>query len=86
MDHVVGVPADEPPVGRQQDENREPPGGEVLLVAKILVGGDDSRETLCLGAPQQITILQRTPTAFEGRDNLVGGEKAAQRHRRALVE
>jgi len=52
------VPANETPAGGRQHQHRELTRRHVLLVAEILVGGDDGRKTADFRRTQQVAILQ----------------------------
>lgn len=50
------------------------PSGEVLLIAEVLVSGDQKIETFSLGAIEQISVLKAAPAHFDNRSNFVRSE------------
>src|SRR5436189_5536525 len=77
--------ADFQPVGCGKNENCQPSPLQVLLIPEILVRGDQGVE-LPFSGGEQLTVLDVGPSHFERGSNLVWGETAAERHRRALIE
>lgn len=74
------------PTGGGQYDDGDFSTCKVLLISKILVGGDQNRKAVLFGLLQQLTIFQMVPAQLEGRSDLVGGEVFTKRNRRALVE
>ena len=74
------------PIGRPEHQDSQPASAEVLLIAKILVRGDQQVKVGGFGLLHQFPVLQLAPAALEGGldDGAVNG--AAQRHGRALIE
>jgi hypothetical protein len=74
-----------PPVGRWQNQNCQLPAGDVLLVAQVLIHGDEDFKPT-LGGAQQICVLQVGPTRLKRGGNFVPRGRAAERCGRALIE
>jgi hypothetical protein len=64
-DHRFDRALDSRPARRAEDDDREPPANEVLLVLQVRVGGDQDREAGRLGGVEQFAVLQLRPTALE---------------------
>jgi hypothetical protein len=62
-DEVYVVP-DSRPARRHQHEHAEPTARKVLLVTKVLVRGDEAVETFCLGAGEEVPVLEVAPASF----------------------
>lgn len=82
----VRVRADSRPTGGQQHHDGEAAAGEILLIAKILIGRDDGFETGGLGGAQEVTVLQIAPVSFVGRGDLVSGQETPKRRGCSLIE
>ena len=76
---------DREPVEREL-ENRDLTGAEVLLIAQVLVGGDEHLEARGFRYEQELAIAKRVPPFLEARSNLEADEVSAQRLRNAVVE
>ena len=55
--------------------HREPSPGEVLLIAKSLVAGNEHLKAVLFGPPQKFTIAQSTPSRVKSGDDLVTAER-----------
>ena len=75
---------DKSPVGCEEYDNGELTTGEILLIAQVLIGGDDGCKTGGFRRAEQFAILKRAPALLEGRDDLVTVERAPQRDGCAL--
>ncbi len=82
----MGLTADRSPISRHQHQNREPPTSPRLLIAKVLVGGNENIEALDLGDIEQLTVRQDMPAALERGFHLVIRQNSPERSRRSLVE
>ena len=58
---------DSRPIRSEQNNNAEVPTYQVLLIAKILVSGDEGIKPFCLSASQQIAVADVAPPSFIGR-------------------
>ena len=84
--NLIGVQAHVRPCGGQQHHDRQPPAGEVLLVAHVLIGGDEDVIALVFSPGNQLSIAQfRPPSLPHGVDRMVA-EMAPKRRGRALIE
>ena len=84
--NLIGVQAHVWPCRGQQYHDRQPPSGEVLLVAHVLIGGDEDVIALVLGPSNQVSIAQlRPPSLRHGVDRVVA-EMPPKRRGRALIE
>ena len=77
--------ADRWPVVGRQNQNRELPSNDVLLVFEVLIGRDERLE-LPFCFPEQIAVLQCAPAHLLCRANRVAPQEPAQRTGRACVE
>lgn len=74
------------PTRGPEDYDRDLPAVEVLLIAEILVGGDQKLKSHRLSHLNELAVLQLTPTTLERRLDDVPVERAAKRGRRPLIE
>jgi hypothetical protein len=65
--HRVDAPSDPRPARRHQHDHADLPTRQVLLVAKVLVGGDKGVETFGPGARERISIFESAPPSIVGR-------------------
>lgn len=88
-DHGLGdlfrVLLDFRPACRRQNQNRELPAGEILLIPKVLVGRDEDGKGI-FGGGQQMTVAQIRPAHFVSGGNFMAGQVSAQRNRCAVVK
>lgn len=83
--YLGNVGLDFGPTGGRENQDCQPPAGEVLLMAQAPVGRDKDVE-LHLSGLQKLTIFESRPAHLIGRDHLVARQLAAQWYRCALVE
>lgn len=69
-----------------QNEDGELPPSQSLLVAQILIRGDQYIKRRSLRGRQELTVVQCRPAAFERGLDLVTDQYAAQWRRRTLIE
>ena len=69
--------------GKFQDGDA--PAREVLLIADVLVGGDEQVE-LGFGQAQQVAVLDAAPASLLGRRSFMAGEQLVHRPGDALVQ
>jgi len=74
------------PTGRGEHDDGVPATIEVLLVAKLLVGGDKPLEARLLRYGEQVAAFQGTPPTLKSNIDLVWLQELAQGHRRALIK
>ena len=60
--------------------------GEILLVPKILICGNQKLVAILLRSLKQRTIVQVGPPSLEGRIDRVPGKMLTEGHRSALIE
>src|SRR5258708_26025187 len=73
------------PTCRRQYQNREASASQVLLVAQVLVGGDEDSE-IRFRCAKKAAVFEFVPTHFVGRGNSVACQSVAQGRGRSLVE
>src|SRR5206468_7771608 len=73
------------PTRRRQDQNREASASQVLLVAQVLIGGDERVESRfrCI---EQVAIFEFGPPHFVGGGSRMARQRVAQGHGRTLVK
>jgi len=86
VNHKVSLLPNPPPICCRQNQNRYSPVFEVLLVAQILIGGDDSFKASRFGSQKEIAVLKRIPATFERGRDLVIGQGVTKRCRCTLIE
>lgn len=74
------------PTRGPQHEDREPAASQILLIPKILVGGDEHVEAHRFSGLDEHTVLKLGPAALERSFYSVGSERAPQWRGSALVE
>lgn len=86
MNHEVGSLPNPRPICCRQNQNRYSPVFEVLLVAQVLIGGDDSLKTSRFSSQEKIAVLLFLPATFERGRDLVIVQGVAKRGWRTLIE
>ena len=74
------------PARCHQHNNRQGATRNVLLIAQILIGGDEHLVTGEFDFAQKLTIVQLAPTQFVDGGDLVPSEQGSKWHWRALIE
>ncbi len=78
---------DESPSAFSQSHNSNSPARKILLVVKILVGGQEHLETRRFGCAKQFSIFQLVPPACPRlRNGVALNQEPGKRSRRAIVE
>jgi hypothetical protein len=73
-----------PACGRQNQDG-ETSGTQVLLIAQVLIGGNEDIESR-FGGPKQVPIFERSPAHLVRGRNSMSRQCVAQRCGRSLVE
>ena len=74
------------PTGREQNDDRQTPVSEILLILQILVCRYENLESGSFCSSDQFTVLKLRPSLFVRCDDLMIHQRFAQRGRRALIE
>ena len=85
-DDLLRVAPNLRPAGRRQHDDRHSAIGELLLMAQILVGGDQNVKRRAFRSRQQLPVAHRRPPTLVCRTDGVSGQRVPQRDGRALVE
>jgi len=76
---------DHRPACSRENQNSETSRTKVLLIAQVLIGGDEGIECR-LGCAEKVAVFKFGPSHFVGGGNAVTRQQAAQGRRRSLVE
>lgn len=71
---------------RRENDERQLPASEVLLIPDILVAGQYQIEPCLLGRIEQGTILQTLPSKFVGANYFVPSQEPCERRRGVGIE
>src|SRR5579862_8652370 len=82
---VASVPLYTRPACSRKNQNRKATPGQILLIRKVLIGGDQNVE-IAFCRSKQFTVIELGPPHLIRGRHVVAGKMVAQRCRRALVE
>jgi hypothetical protein len=72
--NALNMGLDQPPSALSEHDYSDFAGGEILLIAKVLIGRQQDLKPGCLGSAQQFPIFQLVPTACTSFDYYVPGD------------
>ena len=76
---------DAPEIIRREFQDGDDPARQVLLIANVLIGGDEEIE-VSLGLAKEFAVLDAFPALLLRGDALVAGEQSVHRPRDAFVQ
>jgi hypothetical protein len=71
------VLTDQAPVGAHQNQDGETARRQILLVAKVLIRGDERGKPFRLGSAQSFAVLEALPSALKGGRDFVAWQRTA---------
>lgn len=80
------MPSQHPPLRIADHNNRDPAGGQILLIAQIFVGCDENFKGCGLSRIEQNAVRQALPAQFLRENDTMAREMTAQWRWRALVK
>ena len=85
-DNLRQVVLDDAPFNGGQRHNCQPSSGQVLLIGKGPVAGNEHLKTVALGGFQKLAILETTPTFVAGREHIMRAEMFSEPVIQVFVE